>query len=60
MNSAAEYAVPKAMSIEEIRGATLEDTTLQEVAKCIRSDRWHQEAPPGTDPDLLQRYKTMA
>ena len=42
INFIADYAVPKAMSQEEIVEATRTDTVLQEVAQLIQSGKWFQ------------------
>ena len=41
-NFIASEAVPEAMSLGEVKRATLNDKTLQVVADCIRTYRWHE------------------
>ena len=50
VNFVAAHAVPKAMRVDENKSATLSDSTLQEVASCVRSGRWHDPYPEGVDP----------
>ena len=59
INFVAENSVPKAMYLEEIKCATLEDPVLQEVAKRIRSNQWHIPAPPDIDSNMFERYKQV-
>ncbi len=59
VNFIVSHAVPKAMYLEEIKCATLEDTTLQEVAKRCRSRRWHDACPPNVDQTALTSFKRI-
>ena len=52
----AVHAVPKAMFLEEIKCATLEDATLQEVASRIRSGQWNWLCPTGEDAAALSSF----
>ena len=51
MNYICYSAVPKAMTLEEVRQQTKQDDTLQEVMKAVRTGRW--ESPS------LQNFKPL-
>ena len=51
VNFVCNNAVPKAMTLEEIKQATKEDVELQAVVKAVETDQWRS-------PDV-QRYKQL-
>ena len=59
VNFVAAHAVPKAMTMEEIKTATLEDPTLQEAARRSRNGRWHDPCPEGVDNATLASLKNV-
>ena len=59
VNFIATHAVPKAMRIDEIKSATLSDSTLQEVASRVHSGWWHDPYPKGVDPTALSSLRNV-
>ena len=59
VNFVAAHAIPRAMALEEVKCATLQDVTLQEVAKRIRNGRWHDPVPEGIDPVQFSSMKNV-
>ena len=57
VNFVATHAVLKAMHLDEIKRATLSDSTLQEVSSHVRNGRWHDPYPEGIDPAALSSLR---
>ena len=58
----AESAAPKAIMLEDIKKATLEDATLQEAIRMIRENRWHkinEIENPHIDKDELKMLRNV-
>ena len=58
----AESAAPKAIMLEDIKMATLEDATLQEAIRIIRGNRWHkidEIENPDVDKDELKMLRNV-
>ena len=56
MNFIENHAIPKAMSAEEVKKATLEDNTLKKVIENLQKGRWN-EHPRSVDTDTLKTFK---
>ena len=60
VNFISNHAVPKAMSLSEIKQATRADNTLQCVAELIRSNQWHSiGTKEGVSQDELRLFKQV-
>ena len=59
VNYIATQSVPKTIMFEEIKTATIQDPTLQEVYKRICSGRWHDPVPSGVDGNIIDRYRCI-
>ena len=61
VNYIATNAVPKAMSLEEIKSVTEVDPTLQAVKACLQSGKWHtaKELFPTANCDDLKSFEKL-
>ena len=59
VNFIASNCVPKTLMFEEIKTATLEDPTLQEVIKRIQSGKWEEDFPSHVNGNMLDRYRCI-
>ena len=58
MNFIENHAIPKAMSAEEVKKATLEDNTLKKVIENLQKGRWN-EHPRSVDTDTMKTFKKL-
>ena len=58
VNFIENYAIPKAMSIEEVRKANLEDGMLQKVVENLLRGCWN-EHPGRVDTDKIKTFKKL-
>ena len=58
MNFIENHAIPKTMSAEEVKKATLEDNTLKKVIENLQKGRWN-EHPRSVDTDTMKTFKKL-
>ena len=59
VNYVATNSVPKTIMFEEIKTATIQDPTLQEVYKRICDGKWHEPVPSGIDGNIVDRFRNI-
>ena len=59
VNFLSSHAVPKAMTLEEVRTATSTDSTLQYVARAIRENNWSQTIPEDVRKDEVRKFEKV-
>lgn len=60
VNFLAQHATPKAMTLNEIKEATLKDPVLQKVSDHIRNNTWHLITKETQYGIALQKYKQIS
>ncbi|KAJ8004144.1 hypothetical protein DPEC_G00155720 [Dallia pectoralis] len=60
VNFVAEYATPKAMTLNEIKDETLKDPILEEVSTHIRDNTWHRITGDTQHAATLKKYKQVS
>ena len=58
VNVIENHAIPKAMSAEEVKKATLEDNTLKKVIENLQKGRWNEHAR-SVDTDTMKTFKKL-
>ncbi|KAI0210788.1 hypothetical protein LSAT2_004428 [Lamellibrachia satsuma] len=58
VNFIENHAIPKAVSAEEVKKATLEDNTLKKVIENLQKGRWN-EHPRSVDTDTMKTFKKL-
>jgi hypothetical protein len=59
VNFVAEYATPKAMTLNEIKEETLKDHILQKVSTHIRDNTWHRITDDTQHAETLKKYRQI-